>query len=132
MAKNKPQVVPLASVEVRAPEDAPTKVRIARMITNARCGSNMLLGVAWVQPGEKTNRWSTQADDELEPNDHHYGYLEEVYFILHGNFRLTWDEGVLEFGPNDAVYLPAGWQYRLECVGDVPGMLVYGFSPTPE
>lgn len=132
MTNREPMVVPLSSVPVRSEQDAPTKVRIARLITNARCGSDLLLGRAWMEPGQKTNVWSTEPDGQVGECDHHYGYLTEVYYVLRGRFRLTWSKGALEFGPDDAVYLAPGWRYQLENIGDEPGELVYSFTPTPE
>ena len=132
MTKPTPMVVPLASVPMRSEDEAPTKVRIARLITHARCGSDLLLGRAWLDPGQSTNLWSTEAEEEVGDVDHHYGYLTEVYYVLRSRFRLTWTEGALEFGADDAVYLAPGWQYRLENIGTELGELIYAFSPTPE
>ena len=59
MERPRPQVVPLASVPVIPADEAPTKVRIARLITRQRYGSNLLLGASWFDPGEETNLWSS-------------------------------------------------------------------------
>jgi len=127
----RPQVVPLASVPPVPKEQAPTKVRIARLITRRRCGSNLVVGVAWLDPGDKTNHWSTEETDDSKA-DHFYGPVEETYFVLQGRLRLTWNEGTLEFGANDAVYLAAGWRYQLENIGTERATLVYSFAPSPE
>jgi mannose-6-phosphate isomerase-like protein (cupin superfamily) len=132
MERVSPAVVPLESVPAVPKEQAPTKVRIARLVTNKRCGANLLLGVAWLDPGDKTNIWSTEERDTTLPGEHWYGPLEETYFVLRGRLRLTWTNGVLEFGANDAVYLAPGWRYQLENVGDEQAMLIYSFHPTPE
>jgi mannose-6-phosphate isomerase-like protein (cupin superfamily) len=128
----RPTVVPLASVQPVPKEAAPTKVKIARLITKARTGSELLMGVAWLDPGDRTNWWSTEDVDTTAEGEHYYGALHETYFVVAGQFRLSWTDGALEFGPNDAVALPAGWRYRLECIGDEPGQLVYAFAPPPE
>jgi hypothetical protein len=46
MDRPRPQVVPLAAVPVVPADEAPTKVRIARLITRERHGSNLLLGAS--------------------------------------------------------------------------------------
>ena len=131
MPRNAPRVIPLDSVSPTPKEDAPTKVRIARLVTRARCGSDLVLGVSWLDPGDKTNVWSTgQVDDGAA--EHFYGDVEEAYYVLRGRLRLTWDDGVAEFGANDAVYLASGWKYELENIGDEQAHLVYCFAPSPE
>jgi mannose-6-phosphate isomerase-like protein (cupin superfamily) len=128
----KPAVIHLDDVPVIPAAEAVTRVRIARIITRNRCGSNLLLGACWMDPGEQTNTWSSRDEDDTAPGDHWYGPVDETYFIIHGRLRLTWDGGVLEAGPNDSVYLAPGWTYRLENVGDEPAFFVYGMTPTPE
>jgi mannose-6-phosphate isomerase-like protein (cupin superfamily) len=129
--KPRPQVVPLESVPVIPADEAPTKVRIARIVTRERCGANLLLGACWMDPGEETNVWSSEEEDRTAEGDHYYGPVDETYFIAQGRLRLTWDEGELEFGPNDAVYLAPGWTYRLKNVGDEPAFFVYSMVPSP-
>jgi len=128
----RPMVVPLASVPPTPAGEAVTKVRIARLITRTRCGSNLLLGASWLDPGEVTNTWSSAVDDDAAPGDHWYGPVDETYFIIRGHLTLTWDEGELALGPEDAVYLAPGWHYRLENTGEEPAFFVYGMTPTPE
>lgn len=132
MSRPRPMVVPLQSVPPVPKEKAPTKVRIARLVTKKRCGSDLLIGVAWVEPGKKTNWWSTESDDNTNSDEHWYGPLDETYYVLRGRLRLAWSEGVLEFGAEDAVFLPAGWRYELENIGKDEACLVYSFYPTPE
>jgi mannose-6-phosphate isomerase-like protein (cupin superfamily) len=131
MQRVAPCVVPLSSVPATPKEAAPTKVRIARLVTRERCGSNLVVGVSWLDAGDKTNVWSTQETDDGGA-DHYYGAVEEAYFVLTGRLRLTWDDGSAEFGANDAVYLATGWKYELENIGDEPAQLVYCFAPSPE
>lgn len=127
-----PMVVPLDSVPPTSAAEAVTKVRIARLVTRKRCGSNLLLGACWMDPGEETNTWSSREENDMSPGDHWYGPVDETYFIIRGCLRLTWDEGVLDLHPDDAVYLAPGWTYRLENVGDEPAFFVYSMTPTPE
>src|SRR5438128_1607115 len=112
MTRPHPQVVPLDSVDPIPAEKAPTKVRIARLVTKERSGSNLLLGACWMDPGEETNVWSFEEEDHTQAGDKYYGPVDETYFVVHGRLRLTWDEGSLDIGPNDGVYLAPGWSYR--------------------
>lgn len=129
----RPQVIHLADVPVTPAAEAVTKVRIARIVTRERCGSDLLLGAAWMDPGESSNLWSSEPDDaRSDEPEHFYGPVDETYYIIRGQLRLHWNEGVLELGPDDAVYLAPGWQYRLECVGDEPAFFVYGMTPSPQ
>ena len=113
-------------------DEAPTKVRIRRVITRGRCGSELMLGVCEMAPGERTNRWSSCASDDAGPGEHWYGAVDETYFGLRGHLTLRWDEGVIEFGPGDAVYLAPGWHYELENTGDEEAAFVYHMHPAPE
>jgi len=127
----KPQVVPLKNVPVLPAAEAPTKVRIARLVSRERCGSNLLLGAAWMDPGEETNLWSFEEEDQTKAGDKYYGPVDETYYVISGRYQLTWDEGVLEIGPQDAVYLAPGWTYRLRNVGTEPGFFIYSMAPSP-
>lgn len=131
MEPPRPQVVPLASVPVIPADEAPTKVRIARLVTREKCGSNLLLGACWMDPGEETNLWSFEPEDRTGEGDKHYGAVDETYFVVRGRLRLTWDEGELDIGPDDAVYLAPGWTYRLRNVGEEAAFFVYGMAPSP-
>jgi mannose-6-phosphate isomerase-like protein (cupin superfamily) len=131
MEHPRPQIVPLDSVPVIPADEAPTKVRIARLVTRERHGSNLLLGACWMEPGEETNVWSFEPEDRTGEDDKYYGPVDETYFVVRGRLRLTWDEGELDIGPDDAVYLAPGWTYRLANVGDEPAFFVYGMAPSP-
>ena len=135
-----PSVVPLDTAAVIPADQAPTRVRIARLITAREHGSRLLLGASWSDPGERTNIWSFEADDSaIGEHDHHYGEVDEFYYVVRGRFMLRWwrgdgaDEvnGFAEFGADDAVHLPPGWRYQLENIGDEPGFFIYGMAPTP-
>jgi mannose-6-phosphate isomerase-like protein (cupin superfamily) len=128
----KPMVIPLEDVPVIPAAQAVTKVRIARIVTRKRCGSNLLLGASWLDPGEETNWWSSRDDDDVAEGDHWYGPVDETYFIIRGRLRLSWDEGHFDVGPDDSVYLAPGWTYHLKNIGDEPAFFVYGMTPTPE
>ena len=87
-------------------------MRIARVVTRERCGSNLLLGASWLDPGEETNTWSSSDEPDVGADDHWYGPVDETYFIINGRFELDYeaaaagdDRGVLELTPHDCVYL---------------------------
>lgn len=131
MEKPRPAVVPLDWVSVIPADEAPTKVRIARLVPRERCGSNLLLGACWMDPGKETNTWSFKPEDTTGEGDKYYGEVDETYFVVRGRLRLTWDEGALDIGSDDAVYLAPGWRYDLKNVGDEPAFFVYGMAPSP-
>jgi len=128
----RPAKIALADVPITPAADAVTKVRIARLITRQRHGSNLLLGASWFDPGEETNLWSSADENDMGEGDHWYGPVDETYFIIRGRLRLTWDEGHFDVGPDDSVYLAPGWTYHLKNIGDEPAFFVYGMTPTPE
>jgi mannose-6-phosphate isomerase-like protein (cupin superfamily) len=128
----RPMVIALEDVPVIPADEAVTRVRIARIVTRKRCGSNLLLGASWLDPGEETNTWSSRDENDMTEGDHWYGPVDETYFIIRGRLRLTWDEGHFDIGPDDSVYLAPGWTYHLKNIGDEPAFFVYGMTPTPE
>jgi mannose-6-phosphate isomerase-like protein (cupin superfamily) len=140
MDKPRPQSIPLASIPVTPAAEAVTKVRIARVVTRERCGSNLLLGASWLDPGEETNTWSSSTERDVGADDHWYGPVDETYFIVEGRFELDYasaadgddDRGVLELQPHDCVYLAPGYHYRLRCTSAEPGFFVYSMTPSPQ
>jgi mannose-6-phosphate isomerase-like protein (cupin superfamily) len=130
--KVKPSIVPLDSVEPYEKEVAVTGVKIARLITRGRSGSELTLGVSWIGPGERSIWWSSEDTDPGIEGEHWYGPVLETYFCIQGRLRLHWNEGALDFGPNDAVYLAPGWRYMLENPHDEPATIVYNMYPSQE
>jgi mannose-6-phosphate isomerase-like protein (cupin superfamily) len=124
--------IPLDSVPAVPGERAVTRVRIARLVTRERCGSELLLGACWMDPGDETNTWSSRETDDVAEGDHWYGPVHETYFIVRGHLRISWDDGEADLRADDAFYLAPGHTYRLANVGDEPAFFVYGMVPTPE
>ena len=85
-----------------------------------------------MQPGEKTNRWSSTVKNDAGPGEHWYGSVEETYYCIRGRLTLSWDDGGIEFGPGDAIYLAPGWHYTLENTGDKNAFFVYNMYPSQE
>ena len=136
MSKPSPAKIHVDAVPWRARDEAPTKVRIKRLITRGRQGSELTLGVCEMAPGEETNRWSSMPEDDTGPGEHWYGPVEETYFCLRGRLTLSWDGegggGEIEFGPDEAVYLAPGWHYRLRNGGDETAFFTYNMYPSQE
>lgn len=129
--RRQPRVVGLDDTPVIAPEDWPERVSVANMITKGQDGSNLLLGACWMNPGQEANPWSFENSDPEVPGVTHYGPVDEVYFVIKGNLRLTWQEGSLEMGPDDAVYIAPGWSYALKNVGDDVAFFLWAMTPAP-
>jgi mannose-6-phosphate isomerase-like protein (cupin superfamily) len=109
------------------------KLRVRRLITRERHGSELLLGVASLDPGLETGGWSFKSENDTKPGEVWYGIREEVYYCIRGRLTLTWEEGEIEFGPNDGVYLAPGWHYyKLTNTGDEPAFFVYSMYPSPK
>ena len=126
-----PHVVALDAVPVTPGHEWPEGIDVANMITRAEHGTDVLLGACWMHPGQVANPWSFQEKDPEVPGLTHYGPTHEVYFVLDGRIRLTWDGGVVEAGPRDAVYLAPGWRYGLESIGDEQAFFLWAMSPPP-
>jgi mannose-6-phosphate isomerase-like protein (cupin superfamily) len=130
--KRIPTVVNMNAIPTIPAEEAPTKVRIRRLVTRKANGSNLLLGVCFMDPGDETNVWSFKELDETGADEKYYGPVDETYFVFRGNLELKWDEGKLELGPGDAVYLAPGYNYHLKNVGTEPAFFTYSMAPSPE
>lgn len=128
----RPVHIPLAQVEPVPADEAPTKVRIRRIITRGEHGSNLTQGVCWMSPGEETNLWSSHENEDDVPADHWYGPVDETYYIVRGNLTLTWDDDVFELSPGDTVYLAPGWTYHLKNTGTEEAFFVYNMTPAQE
>ena len=85
-----------------------------------------------MDPGEETNLWSSCEENDAKEGEYWYGPVQETYFCIRGRLRLEWDEGVLEFGPMDSIYLAPGWHYRLRNIGDEQAFFVYSMYPSPD
>ena len=138
--KPEPAKIHVDAIEWTPAEGAVTRVRIKRLITRAHHGSELTQGVCVMDPGEATNLWSSATESDVgagghggdQGGDHWYGPVEETYFCIRGRLKLIWDQGEIEFGPLDSVYLAPGWHYRLENVGEDEAFFVYNMTPSQE
>lgn len=126
-----PCVMALSSVPVTPADSWPENLDVANMVTRGEHGSEVLLGAAWMTPGQETNPWSFKDEDPRIAGMTHYGPTHETYFVLKGRLRLTWDGGELEAGANDAVYLAPGFNYGLRCVGEENAFFLWSMTPPP-
>jgi mannose-6-phosphate isomerase-like protein (cupin superfamily) len=126
-----PTVVALAAVPITPADSWPENLDVANMITGGEHGSEVLLGAAWMEPGQVANRWSFKDEDPQIQGMTHYGPTHETYFVLRGRLRLTWDGGELEAGANEAVYLAPGFNYELSCIGTAQAYFLWSMTPPP-
>jgi len=132
----KPAKIHRDAIPWRGGDAAPTRVRIRRLVTRGRHGSELTLGVCEMEPGDESNLWSSMAENDAEPGGHWYGPVEETYYCVKGQLALAWDDGsdggTIDFGPGDAVYLAPGHHYRLKNVGAEIAFFVYNMYPSQE
>jgi mannose-6-phosphate isomerase-like protein (cupin superfamily) len=97
--------------------------RARRLVTKEKVNSEKLMvGIVEIEPNAKGYRWSYT---EAEGND-------EVYYVLQGKVRLYYDDRSLDAEKGDAIFLPAGREYRLDNRLSRPARLIYALSPPIE
>lgn len=116
MAPIPPARASLDSAQVIHVGDADSGVSFARLITRGEHGSHVTFGVHWLEPGAEHPWWSFEDK-------------EDIYFVIRGHLRLTWEEGVLDIGSNMAAFLPPGRRYSYKNVSDEPAFFVYSMYP---
>ncbi len=125
----RPTSVKNHSLQWLTEEASPIGVPLARVITQVQHGSPITLGLAHLAPGQTSRWWSFEETNQHRPDEAFLGARDETYYVVRGTLRLTWNEGVLEIGPGDAVHLPSGWHYRLENIGESDALIVYNLYP---
>ena len=118
----RPAVSRLADAKVLQPHEWPGGIRLARLLTRATTGGDVLLGTCWLAPGERTTF------DLTDPGDGPVA-VQETYYLVSGRIRIRYDEQTVEAGAGDAVFFPAGWSYSVEAVGDEEAFVVYTVVP---
>ncbi len=121
MVKKAVRVVNVNDVEAVIPLMCEVEgFKVKRLITKRREGSDRLtLGLCFVAPRAKGYRWSFKENDE-------------VYYVLKGSLKLSWDASSVTIKEGDAVYLPAGNEYELENLSDDDAVIVYVLTPPVE
>jgi mannose-6-phosphate isomerase-like protein (cupin superfamily) len=125
-----PVIVPMDSAPITNADETPLRMKLARTITNAQHGSVLMAGVSWMEPGEKSNVWSTE-EAAPDPSDgiHYIGPVHEIFFLISGQLRVGWSGGEMDMGPNDTLYLPPGHRFWVENPGPEPAFLYYNETP---
>ncbi len=118
------KVVNTDKVEAVTPYQSTVKGYSARrLVTKNRVGSDKLMvGVVDIEPNSKGYSWSYS---EAEGND-------EVYYVVKGKVKLHYDDKCVEAEEGDAIFLPAGWKYRLDNEQSEPARLIYALTPPIE
>jgi len=84
--------------------------------------TQMSIGIERVKAGHSF-RWrlggSGDADD--------FGERDEVYFVIEGRIRLTWEDGELVAGRRTAIHFPLGRTYEVTCEEDAE--ILYAMTP---
>jgi mannose-6-phosphate isomerase-like protein (cupin superfamily) len=121
MMKKEVKVVNINEVEPVMPYFCVAKgFSVRRLITKRRAESDrLMLGICEIDPNCKGYEWSFKENDE-------------VYYIIKGRIRLQFNGKYIDAGEGDAVFLPAGWKYRLDNIGPERVMLVYVLTPPIE
>lgn len=129
MDKILPVVVSLKDQSVTSREDSPVAMSLARTLTNAEHGSNIMAGVSWMAPGEASAWWSTEAERPDDASIHYLGPVHEFFYLMTGQCKIEWDEGVFDFVVGDTVFFAPGYTYRITNVGVDEVALVYAVTP---
>ena len=74
----------------------------------------MMLGFSTFKPGSDTEK-------KIHTE-------EECAYIISGKGKITLKDGVVEFGPNSAVYIPPGTAHGIKNDGTEDVVMVYTFS----
>ena len=108
------RVVPLADV---TPIDLPGGSWSRVLLTGDRVGSGTALGVSSFAPGTSTAMLSHET--------------EELAFVVAGRGELRLDDEVVPYGPQSALFIPAGVWHAVVNTGDEPVSMVFAF-PHPD
>jgi quercetin dioxygenase-like cupin family protein len=104
------RVVPLADV---TPIDLPGGSWSRVLLTGDRVGSGTALGVSSFAPGTSTAMLSHET--------------EELAFVVSGHGELRLEDEVVPYGPQSALYIPAGVWHAVVNTGDEPVSMVFAF-----
>lgn len=119
-----PVVRRLDEVEVLEADQWPGGFRLARLITKAETGSDVLLGACWLEPGRSTSFDLTEdGDGPVRP--------QELYFIVSGVLSVRSSEGTVEAAAGAAIYFPPGDAYTVTAMGEDQVHLLYTAAPAP-
>lgn len=118
----RPAVARLNDVEVLQPDEWSGGIRLARLITRGATGSDVMLGVCWLAPGESTAF-------ELAAKVGQQVAAQETYYVVRGRVRVLFDDEEFEAGSDNAIWFAPGYSYVVEAIGDEETFIVYTVSP---
>jgi quercetin dioxygenase-like cupin family protein len=87
------------------------------LLTGDRVGSETALGVSSFAPGTSTSMLAHET--------------EELAFVVSGEGELRLEDAVVAYGPQSALYIPAGVWHAVVATGDEPVSMVFAF-PHPD
>jgi mannose-6-phosphate isomerase-like protein (cupin superfamily) len=108
---------------------SPVAIRLTRLITRANSGSDLMMGVAEMRPGERSAVFSFAAENDALPGEAWYGPVDETFFVVRGRLRIEWDGGAAEAGPHEAIHCPPSRKYRMVNPAETPSFIVYAIAP---
>ena len=109
--------VHVVSREDVAPIELPGGSWSRVILTGDRVGSSAALGFSSFAPGTATAMLSHET--------------EELAYVLTGRGELRLDDGVVPYGPDSALYIPAAVWHAVVNTGDEPVTMVFAF-PHPD
>ncbi len=89
--------------------------RYVEFISRSLNGSNMNVGVDWLEPGQIHVL-------------HSHAEAEEWYYVVRGVASIRVDDEEQRCGPGTGVFVPAGARHRVENVGEEICEFLYGFN----
>jgi glyoxylate utilization-related uncharacterized protein len=111
-------------VEALEPGDWPGGVRLARLLTKGQTGTDTLVGVCWLAPGDVTEFDLTEPGAGPVPS-------QETYYLVRGEIRVRFGNETFVAREGQAVYFPPGHAYQVENEGVDETFLVYTVTPAP-
>jgi mannose-6-phosphate isomerase-like protein (cupin superfamily) len=128
-ARQIPTRIRVADVERIVVLDAAPRTTFARLISHAQFDANLLIGVCTMPPGEDVG-WAGNAYPGLDG----YGPADYAYYILNGQLAVDWegqdgDAGRFDLGPEEALYMPAGFKYWARNEGEHTAQFLYCMTP---
>lgn len=124
-----PQVISLRDRTVVSREDSVVAMSLARTLTQAEHGSNIMAGVSWMKPGEVSTWWSTEEKRPEDETIHYLGPVHEFFYLMSGTCTIEWEDKRLDFVAEDTAFFAPGWRYRISNTGTEDAALVYAATP---
>jgi ethanolamine utilization protein EutQ (cupin superfamily) len=93
---------------------------LKRLVTHSK-GSAVFLGTFQLQV-------SQGGTFELP---HPKGFDEEIYYIIRGQLKVTWEGGEFVANPGDSIFFPPGGSYGIEAIGPDWVEGVWTANPAP-